>query len=896
MLGRLRVTDGDRLLDLPGGKARALLAVLLCHPNEAVSRDRLLDALWPAGPPRTAADNLRVHVSHLRRALAEPNRIVARQPGYALQVAPAELTTHRFTTLLADGRAALATDPARASHLLTSALSLWRGPAYADLDLPLLRAEAARLTELRLAALEDRIEADLALARHTQLAAELPALLAEHPLRERFHAQLMLALYHQGRQAEALATYRDLRRDLAEELGIDPSPPLRELHQRILTGDLAAPAPRHLPADLADFTGRAAELTGLLTSTAPPVCAIDGMAGIGKTSLAVHTAHRLAPHYPGAHLYLDLHGHTAGHQPAEPAAALGALLRALGIPGDRVPADLAGRAARWRHELAGQRALILLDNAASAAQVRPLLPGNPDCLVLITSRRRLVDLEAAHVLSLDVLPPADAIALFTAVAGAHRADAEPAAVAEVLRHCGHLPLAIRIAAARLRSRPAWTVEYLAQRLHAGELRELGGSVSAALTLSVQHLAPAGQRLFRLLGLHPGVTFDRYLAAAATDLSVAEAEELLEDLVDAHLLQQPRIGRYRCHDLVRDHTVRLAGQTPDQAAHTRVLDHYLHTAAAAMDVLLPHESRYRPALPAPTTPPTLTSYDQAMTWLDTERETLLAIAHAHPDRALPLSAVLWHYLHLRGHQDDALDLHTRALDQAESADEQCRSLNYLALAAIRLNRFETGLGWLHRSLALAGENSPHRGHTLHHLGLACFQLGDIPRARLYLGECLALTRESGQHYYRGHVLHRLGLACAAAGDHEEADACLEEALALARDHGYRDLEPEVRNGLGETARDRADPVRAAGHFRQALRIATETGDRDQQARAHNGLGHANRELGRPAEAARHWRLALAIYSALAVSEADLVRHHLTLLPDTAGQPPPVIHQTAPDQPI
>lgn len=294
------------------------------------------------------------------------------------------------------------------------------------------------------------------------------------------------------------------------------------------------------------------------------ICAVDGMAGVGKTTLAVHAGHRLAERFPDGQVFLDLHGHTPGHRPLDPSAALDALLRAAGVADDRVPAGLHARAALWRTASAGRRVLIVLDNAVDAAQVRPLLPGTPGCRVLITSRRRLSDLDATHTVSLDVLPSDDAVALLAGVLGPERAAAEPGAVAELVELCGRLPLAVRITGGRLRSRPGWAVAHLVRRMRAGyrlaELTTGDRSVDAALTSSYERLGPSQRRFFRLLGRLPGPDLDAPIASALASIGPGEAERLLEDLVDVHLLQQPLPGRYRFHELVHEY-VRMAAAEP-----------------------------------------------------------------------------------------------------------------------------------------------------------------------------------------------------------------------------------------------------------------------------------------------------------------------------------------------
>jgi len=470
------------------------------------------------------------------------------------------------------------------------------------------------------------------------VAAELPALIATQPFRERLRGQLMLALYRCGRQAEALSVYAETRTLLTDELGVEPGPGLVRLHRQVLTADpaLEPAAPRTLPYDLADFSGRGADMDRLLTAAdAVVISAIDGMAGIGKTALAVHAAHRLADRYPDGQLFFDLHAHTAGAQPVEPDVALEMLLRMLGIPAAAIPEGLEQRTARWRTELARRRVLVVLDNAASAAQVRPLLPGTPRCLALITSRRRLGVIEGATVVSLDVLPAGDALHLFGAVAGPARVAAEPAAAAEVIELCGYLPLAIRIAGTRLAQRPNWTVASLAHRLRAetGRLPELtlgDRGVGLAFAMSYAHLSPTQQQLFRLLGLHPGADFDRYSAAALADVPPRRAESLLEALVDAHLLRHSANGRYTFHDLLREYAHGLARTDGDEPL-ARLHDYFLAAATSAGDLISREARRFEPSLTHPPRHlPRLADLDAALSFMTAEHQSLLALAAVTDD--------------------------------------------------------------------------------------------------------------------------------------------------------------------------------------------------------------------------------------------------------------------------
>ncbi|GAA1304201.1 AfsR/SARP family transcriptional regulator [Saccharothrix xinjiangensis] len=921
LLGDIEVLVDSRPVDPGPARQRCVLAALLVDANRVVPVDRLVARVWGDDPPLRARATLHSYLSRLRRILAEPDLLTARRPGYVLAVDPGAVDLHRFRRLVARAREV---GDEQALPLLEQALGLWRDQAFALLDAPWLNRLRDTLDRERLDAELDRNDLVLRFGGHAELLPALSARSAEHPLDERLAGQVVLALHHAGRSAQALDQYQRIRRRLAEELGVDPGPALQRLHQLILTTDsdtgtgTLPPVRVHtLPRDVEDFTGRDLERDRLL-GTSAALTTIDGMAGIGKTTLAVHVAHLLADRYPDAQLFIDLHAHTADREPTDPATALGVLLRSLGTPAERVPTGVEERAALWRAALAGRRALLVLDNASGSAQVRPLLPGGPGCRVLITSRRRLTDLESARGVSLEVLPHDDAAGLFARVLGEDRAAAEPDAVAEVVRRCGRLPLAIRIAAARLRTRPAWTVAHLAERIRAGsplaELATGDRSVAAALTLSYQDLPPDRQRLFRSLGLHPGTEVGAHAAAALGDLGVATADRLLEDLVDLHLLHQPAPGRYRCHDLVRAFAARLAADldTDDdrRAALTRLFDLYLHAAARAMDVIAPREKSRRPDVGAATTTvPAMTDYDGAMAWLELERANLVAVAtHAGPDgsdgRAGDLSAILLRYLDLRGHHEDALAVHGHALLTARAGGDrrlEGQALGNLGTVYERLGHYGTAADHHLRALALAEQldDPALTGRTHNNLGNVHLAVADHREALAHYLRALDLARETGDrtgqsrsannagivherlgHYDaavarhrealdlatevddvagRGYALHSLGNAYQRLGRHDEALAHLGQALDLARSTGNRSLEGYAAQGLGYVHLGLGRRAESADHFRRALDLGRDTGNRGLEAEALNGLGDAARADDRPARAVAYHRRALALAS-------------------------------------
>ncbi|NUW39903.1 tetratricopeptide repeat protein [Nonomuraea rhodomycinica] len=925
LLGPVQLVAGDAPVTGVAPRHRAVLAYLLLNAGRVISIERLIEAMWGHDRPDTARSQIHASITAIRKVLRGAGAgglLETRAGGYVAQPEPGQVDAHAFTERVAAGD-------------LRAALDLWRGEALEDVHAHYVTGVRDLWNDRRLSAYERLVEGELAAGRHGDLLDELAAQVSANPLRERLNGHLVLALHRAGRQADALAAARAYRTALAEEQGLDPGHAFTELERAVLADDPAlrppaatppaatpvAPAPpavappasgpprrsTYLPYDIPDFSGRTAELERLVTERSA-VVTIDGMAGVGKTTLAVHVAHRLAERYPDGRLFIDLQAHTAGREPVDAAAALETLLRQLGVPADRIPPTPAERGALWRAELAGRRVLAVLDNALDADHVRPLLPGHSDTLVLITSRRRLVDLDGAHALSVDTLGEQDGAELFERIVG-ERASREPGAVREVLRLCGHLPLAIRLSAARLQHRPRWSVSYLADRLH--DHRRLLNGVSAAFALSYEQLDPAEQRMFRLLGLVPGRDIDPYGAAALAGVPEEEAEELLEGLLDAHMLLQLEPGRYTFHDLLREHARSIA---EDDGAVLRLLTYYLHRARAAIDRLYPHSVAQREGIPQPATPVApVRDAAQALAWLDAERANIIATAVHGPEVCLGMLALAMRpYLDRQAHHDDALTLHTltlrrsrklgqreveeraltdlawtywrlgeyeraeeharQALDACERAGDRARALLTLGNVALRRRQDAQAERYLAQALDLTriGADPWGEAHVLGILALALDRAGRPEEARRHLDLALALHRKVGNPAGEALILDHLGVVLRRQGDLARARARHAQAAALHRGLGSAGDEASALNGLAEAA---GDPARAVEEHTAALALADLTRHRPEQARAHDGLARAHLALGDEERAREHGRLALRLYEELGVPEAGEVRSFL-----------------------
>lgn len=584
ILGPLELRIKDERLRVAGSKRQSVLGALLLADGSPVSIDRLVDAVWGSEAPITAAKQIRNAISDLRRLHAElGERIDLVGDGYRLSLDGCQLDTRAFARQVTEARTAMSEGrPTQALDSLRSALALWRGPVLDGLERRVLEAQATALNELRLASMEQRVELELAQGNHQGLLSELSVWVAENPLRERLVAQFMLALHRSGAQANALEVFDQTRRILREELGVNHGAELQEAHRYILLGDRAAGQVKpvsvshnNLPPGIANFTGRVHEKRiiqevsgnasedGEQSPTYSKVIAIDGMAGIGKTALAVQAAHELVPLYPDGQLFADLWAYATPDRARGLHAVLASLLAGLGMAPDAIPPGLDDRMVTWRRLLVDRRVLIVLDNVADTAQVTSLLPAAPGCLTLVTSRNRLMNLTPTHHLTLQELSHHDARVLFGKIAGDDRPRREPEATEYVLRFCAGLPLALRLAAARLRHRPSWSAADLAARLASGKqwmslLEAENSSLAEAFRQSYEGLNPAEQGMFRLLGRMSPSRIEATSVAALAGLSVSHTSNLLESLVDSHVLSATGPACYQLHDLLHAYAGQMDG--------------------------------------------------------------------------------------------------------------------------------------------------------------------------------------------------------------------------------------------------------------------------------------------------------------------------------------------------
>ncbi|GLZ02465.1 BTAD domain-containing putative transcriptional regulator [Actinoplanes sp. NBRC 103695] len=841
----------------------------------------LVDRVWGESPPKQVRRSLPAHITRIRRTLeqAEPGSThVARESGgYRLVIQPEQVDVHRFRNALRD-------HPTDAAALRT-ALSLWIGEPLAGLRGHWVERTRRTLREEHAAAVVAWAEAEIRSGGAASTITRLTELTDEHPLRETAAAALMRALYAVGRSADALAQYERTRRVLQQELGVDPGRELAAVHEAVLRHDprltaaVRAAVPAQLPADVTAFTGRADELAELdrligRTGDEPIVVAVTGTAGSGKTATVVHWCHRERSRFPDGQLYLDLRGYDPG-EPLPPTEALAMLLTALLPAGAEIPLRPEERAARFRTEVSGRRMLVILDNAATVEQVRPLLPGTSTCPVMVTSRDSLaglVALHGVHRVQLDQLPTADSVALLGRLIG-DRVTAAPEVAAALAERCVRLPLTLRLAAEHAVSRPATSLARLVDELRAAQhaLDLLSGgddqraAVRAVFSWSLRRLSPGASRTFAALGRHPTALFDAYALAALAGSPLDEARRQLDVLVRAHLIHPAGADHFGMHDLLKAYAAEIGDDLDEHNALDRVYDYYIATVSAAMDRLYPGEAHRRPCVAAPVSPvPAITNADAARNWLGTELPTVQALVaraatRGRPEHAVTLSALLFRYLD--GHHEAvALTINGHAQAAARATGDRAAEANArLALGGVHHQAGRSELAaaemWAAHALFEKVGDVLGQARALGNVGMLTESAGRYPPAADYYARASSLFQQVGDVTGQAHMLTRLGTVEIRMGNGTAGRHHLDEAKVLHRRAGHRFGEAWVKIGLGELAAIEGCPAEAVRLHTEAAGMFAQLGHGDSEAWAIDGRGRSELLSGRPFDAADHHRQAL-----------------------------------------
>jgi DNA-binding SARP family transcriptional activator/tetratricopeptide (TPR) repeat protein len=920
ILGPLEVERGGEQLHLGGGLQRVAMAIMLLDANRIVPVNRMIEAIWGEAPPETARNQIQIRISQLRRLLgdtAQPHRLlITKPPGYRLRVERGQLDLTDFDELTEQARLE---NPAQAARTLRAALALWRGPMLSNVRSDLVQRIVHGVQERRLLAHEQCIELELGEGRHQQLVAELRGLVRDNPLRERLHGLLMLALYRSGRQAEALDVFRAYRVMLQDTLGLVPGDELRRLELAILNQNAEldsgpaivsqTPVPRQLPPMISRLSGREAEMrriSSLLDETGAgtglPIAAIVGRAGVGKTELALQTAHRLSPSYPDGQLYIDLR-----EGELQPTNVLSQFLRALGVT--VIPRLLEERGALFRSTVAGSRVLLLLDNAGSFEQIRPLLPGGSPSAVLITGRHHPIGLPEHRVVRLDVLGNEGAVELLTHDIGAHRAALEPDAVRTLAEQCGGLPLALRIAGARLAVRPQWTVGTLVDLLSDSRtmldvLSHGDLEVRASLDVSYQGLSRKAQKLFRRIGLLGSPQIAHWLGEAL--LGDDAAQDAFDELVDASLLVR-RGQRYVMHDLVRAYAGESAltgdGEEQRRTAVERACKRFLFLADRA------HQRSYGGHFTLLRGKDTGDSQDDGLAdalfgndplgWLEDERTTLLAsvrqaAAHDLDELCWNIAMTAITLFEVRAYYDEWRTV-------AEIALESCRraantrgegamlySLSTLAIFQQRYNEAQPLLVQAIDIFELIGEVHG-MALALRNLALSMRVRGEVDAALDRYRQALPLLEAVGDPAAEGHVLVSIAAIHLEEGRLGEAEPLLDRALAIFRDEGVPRGEAQALKRIADLALLRGDAPRALEEFEGALAIVRSIRDRIGETYVLHGTGEAQAALGRADQAERVLSHALAMAQELGERHIEgRTRLSLGLLLSQQGDPGGVAH--------
>ncbi len=936
LLGPVQVIGPQRAVVFARPQQLDLLAFLLLHTDRVVTVAQIVDAMWGEAVPHTAHTQIKNMLSALRKALTHDGAAlatVARQPaGYRLSIQAGQLDLAAFHSLA--GKAKQAGEPREAARLYRAALELWQGvSALAGVRAPFADPVRTHLDEQRHTAQEALFAAELQAGQHAAIIAELTDAVTNNPSRENLVAQLMTALYRAGRATDALAVYRRARQVLADDYGLEPGGALRDLERLILRGDAALsgagppqaeavavhvdgpalkpaatvtlPVPAQLPLGVRGFIGREAELSRLrqLTEGAETaVCVLMGTAGVGKTALAVHFAHRVAAGYPDGQLYLNLRGFDPTGAAMSAAEAVRALLDAFEVAPERVPAGLQAQTSLYRSLIAGRRMLVLLDNALDTDQVRPLLPGTPGCLALVTSRHRLIGLvaaEGAHPVTLDLLDEAESQEFLAARLGAHRLDAEPAAAKTIARQCAGLPLALGLVAARGAIHPGFSLAGLSRELSAagsglGALATGDSTVDVrnVFSWSYQRLSTDAARLFRLLGLHPGPDLAAPAAASLLGCPPPQATPLLAELTRAHLVAEHLPGRYSLHDLLRAYAAEMALATDDDTsrdgAARRLIEHYLHTAYAAAVAVYPH--RYQIKLEEAQPGVSVTGpgdKKQALQWFSAEHPVLLAAMERAASLGLSthawqLASALATFQDRSGHWEDWAATQRIAVAvcrREENTVGEAHAHGSLGLACNRLGDYEQAHTHLQRAYELLRELGDPVGQAYTHLRMSSVseRQGDNANALLHAEQALALYREAGHRGGVAQALNSIGWYLAQLGRFHEAITHCEQAAELHQELGDRQGRAHTLDSLGYAHHHLGHHEQAAGYYRQALAELRETSDSYYEAITLTHLGETHWAAGDAEQARQAWQQALALLDALGHHDAQAVHRRLQQLP-------------------
>ena len=945
VLGPLRVWRDGAGVVLRSVRQRAVLGLLALHQGAGVSRDALLDALWGENPPPTATGMLQGHVSRLRRLAGLGSGL---QKGSARARGGGVLSWDGASYRLDSGvgcdltefgelasrarRAAAGGDAGAASGLFERALALWLGEPLADVDVLRGHPALTALSRRRVEAVIGYADAAAAAGRRGDALGQLRVLAEREPLDERVHARLMAALAATGQQAAALGVYAEIRLRLDRELGVRPGRELADAQVRVLRQQIPAAAatrppavvagaerpaavvvPRQLPACTAHFAGRAAELAaldGLLDQAAAGpeavlITVVGGPAGVGKTTLAISWAHRIGGRFPDGQLYVSLRGYGPGRSPLPAGNAVRGFLDALGVPPEHIPADLEAQTALYRSLMADRQMLILLDNARDAAQVRPLLPGTPGNLVVVTSRSQLTSLavtEGASQISLDLLTGAEARELLASWLGPARLAGEPEAAAEIAGLCARLPLALAITAARAAARPGVPLAAFAAQLRQARERldvlatgDTATDVRAVLSWSCQNLDDHAARMFRLLGLHPGPDISAPAAASLAGTPLADAQAALRELTGAHLLTEHVPGRYAFHDLLRAYATEQASTTDSdterQPAIRRMLDHYLHTGYAAAMLISPSRIplTLAPARPG-VSPEELADREQATTWFEAERQVLLAVTTAAASAGFDTHAwqipwTLATFLQWQGHWSEYAATQRAALAATQRLGDlsgQASAHYILGLAVGMTGSYDEARDHMAQSLVLGQQLGDPVTQARSHEGLGWIagRRGHYTDALEHAQLALELLRAAGHRAGQSEALNATGWFHAQLGDYKQALASCQEALALGREAGDPAIQAGALDSIGYAHHHLGHHVQALASYQQALHLYRQHGHRHETATVLHHLGDTYFAIG-DLDVARHvWRQALDILDELNHADADAVRAKLEKLGSAA----------------